>query len=216
MDIHKNARLTPLGRERLVKMVLCGQTPQAAGEAAGVCPRTVRKWLERHKQRRLGGLAGSQLAAPSAAPADAAAGDRAYRSPAPSAHAGQGDRRPGRRLGRHREPCPEAPGPQQAERPGPGRADPPLPARAPWRAHPHRHQEARSLQHSRPPRQGRAPRGVAQSSGADGSSSMSASTTPRASPSARSSRTSESEAPSPSSRPPSPTTKASASPSSAS
>jgi hypothetical protein len=28
MDIHKNGRLTPLGRERLVKMVLGGQTPQ--------------------------------------------------------------------------------------------------------------------------------------------------------------------------------------------
>ena len=47
MDIHKNARLTPLGRERLVKMVLSGQTPQAASEAAGVCPRTARKWLDR-------------------------------------------------------------------------------------------------------------------------------------------------------------------------
>jgi hypothetical protein len=29
MDIHKNARLTPIGRERLVNMVLSGQTPQA-------------------------------------------------------------------------------------------------------------------------------------------------------------------------------------------
>ena len=47
MDIHKNARLTPLGRERLVKMVLGGQTPQAVSAAVGVCPRTVRKWLER-------------------------------------------------------------------------------------------------------------------------------------------------------------------------
>ena len=47
MDIHKNARLTPLGRERLVKMVLGGQTPKAAGEAGGVCPRTARKWVDR-------------------------------------------------------------------------------------------------------------------------------------------------------------------------
>ena len=43
MDIHKNARLTPLGRERMVNMVLGGQTPQAVSEAVGVCPRTVRK-----------------------------------------------------------------------------------------------------------------------------------------------------------------------------
>lgn len=47
MDIHENARLTPLGRERMVKMVQGRQTPKAASEAAGVCPRTVRKWVER-------------------------------------------------------------------------------------------------------------------------------------------------------------------------
>jgi transposase InsO family protein len=54
MDIHKNARLTPFGRERLVKMVLSGQTPKAAAEAAGVCPGTVRKWVARYNE---GGLA---------------------------------------------------------------------------------------------------------------------------------------------------------------
>ena len=47
MNIHQNARLTPLGRERLVMQVLSGQTPEAAARAAGVCPRTVRKWLVR-------------------------------------------------------------------------------------------------------------------------------------------------------------------------
>ena len=56
MDIHKNARLTPLGRERLVKMVLGGQTPQAASEAVGVCPRTVRKWVKRYESEGLAGL----------------------------------------------------------------------------------------------------------------------------------------------------------------
>jgi transposase InsO family protein len=55
MDIHKNARLTPLGREHLVNMVLSGQTPKAASEAVGVCPRTVRKWVGRFKA---GGWAG--------------------------------------------------------------------------------------------------------------------------------------------------------------
>jgi hypothetical protein len=30
MDIHKNARLTPKGRERVVREVLSGQTPKAA------------------------------------------------------------------------------------------------------------------------------------------------------------------------------------------
>src|SRR3954468_19860313 len=50
MDIHKNARLTPHGRERLAKMILSGQTPQAASEAAGVCPRTAGKWSDRFEQ----------------------------------------------------------------------------------------------------------------------------------------------------------------------
>jgi len=35
MDIHSNARLTPLGRERLVRLVESGQTPEAAARAAG-------------------------------------------------------------------------------------------------------------------------------------------------------------------------------------
>ena len=33
MNIHKNARLTPLGRERIVKEVLSGLTPEAAARA---------------------------------------------------------------------------------------------------------------------------------------------------------------------------------------
>ena len=56
MDIHKNARLTPRGREHMVNMVLSGQTPKAAGEAVGVCPRTVRKWLDRFRAEGLAGL----------------------------------------------------------------------------------------------------------------------------------------------------------------
>jgi transposase InsO family protein len=56
MDIHKNARLTPLGREWLVKMVQDGQTPQAVSEAVGVCPRTVRKWVDRCNSEGLAGL----------------------------------------------------------------------------------------------------------------------------------------------------------------
>mgnify|MGYP001792127940 CR=1 FL=1 len=56
MDIHKNARLTPHGRERMVKMVLGRQTPEAVSEAAGVCPRTVRKWVARYNGEGLTGL----------------------------------------------------------------------------------------------------------------------------------------------------------------
>jgi hypothetical protein len=38
MDIHKNARLTPHGRERLAKMIVCGQTPQAPVKAFALAP----------------------------------------------------------------------------------------------------------------------------------------------------------------------------------
>ena len=56
MNIHKNARLTPLGRERMVRMMLNGQSPQAAARTAGVCPRTARKWLARYKAEGIEGL----------------------------------------------------------------------------------------------------------------------------------------------------------------
>jgi transposase-like protein len=47
MNVHKNARLTPRGRERIVRQVESGQTPKAVAEAAGVCLRTARKWVDR-------------------------------------------------------------------------------------------------------------------------------------------------------------------------
>jgi len=56
MNIHKNARLTPLGRERIVQQVESGQTPKAVAEAAGVCPRTVRKWVDRYRREGVAGL----------------------------------------------------------------------------------------------------------------------------------------------------------------
>ena len=56
MNVHKNARLTPFGRERIVAQAAGGQTPQAVSEAAGVCPRTVRKWVKRYEAEGLAGL----------------------------------------------------------------------------------------------------------------------------------------------------------------
>ena len=56
MNIHQNARLTPFGRERLVKAVMDGQSPAAAAREAGVCPRTVYKWVGRFKAEGLAGL----------------------------------------------------------------------------------------------------------------------------------------------------------------
>jgi transposase InsO family protein len=56
MNIHKNARLTPLGREHLVAAMRSGQTPEAAARAAGVCPRTARKWQARFEAEGAAGL----------------------------------------------------------------------------------------------------------------------------------------------------------------
>jgi len=56
MNVHKNARLTPIGRERIVRLVESGQTPKAVAAAAGVCPRTVRKWVDRYRREGQAGL----------------------------------------------------------------------------------------------------------------------------------------------------------------
>ena len=56
MDIHKNARLTVHGRERIVRQVMSGQTPKAVALAAGICPRTIRKWVSRYRAEGLAGL----------------------------------------------------------------------------------------------------------------------------------------------------------------
>ena len=50
MNVHKNAKLTPLGRAEIVHRVLEeGQTPTAVATAVGVCERTVRKWVARFR-----------------------------------------------------------------------------------------------------------------------------------------------------------------------
>jgi transposase len=56
MNVHKNARLTPHGRERIVRQIECGRSPKIVGETAGVSLRTVRKWLKRYRQEGLAGL----------------------------------------------------------------------------------------------------------------------------------------------------------------
>ena len=56
MNVHKNARLTPRGRERIVELAASGQTPPAISQAVGVCPRTVRKWIGRYQAEGIAGL----------------------------------------------------------------------------------------------------------------------------------------------------------------
>ncbi len=56
MNVHENARLTPRGRERIARQVASGQTPKAVSDAAGVCSRTVRKWVDRYRCEGHAGL----------------------------------------------------------------------------------------------------------------------------------------------------------------
>jgi transposase InsO family protein len=56
MNMHQNARLTPHGRELIARQIERGQTPEAAARAAGVCPRTARKWVARFKAEGVAGL----------------------------------------------------------------------------------------------------------------------------------------------------------------
>jgi transposase InsO family protein len=45
-----------IGRERIVRQIESGQTAAAVAEAAGVCPRTARKWVDRYRREGLAGL----------------------------------------------------------------------------------------------------------------------------------------------------------------
>lgn len=57
MNVHKNARLTPLSRAELVRRVLDeGPTPKATATAFGVDVKTVRKWVERFRSHGAAGL----------------------------------------------------------------------------------------------------------------------------------------------------------------
>ena len=57
MDIHQNARTTPASRAELVARVLDDQLPVSlVAAAAGVCPRTVRKWVARYQAEGPAGL----------------------------------------------------------------------------------------------------------------------------------------------------------------
>lgn len=57
VNVHKNAKMTPAGREELVKRVLIEkQTVRQVSEGMGVSGRTVRKWVKRHQAGGVGSL----------------------------------------------------------------------------------------------------------------------------------------------------------------
>ena len=116
MDIHKNARLTPLGRERMVNMVLERANaegrrckPQAfalARCANGSSASKPKAWPACRIAARGPTGCVSRRRRPSIERIDALRRQRLT---------GKADRRRTRRLARHRQPRAQAPGPQQAE-----------------------------------------------------------------------------------------------------
>ena len=57
MDIHQNARHTPAGREVLVQRVLHeGRSRRSVATEAGVCTKTVSKWVRRYQAEGRAGL----------------------------------------------------------------------------------------------------------------------------------------------------------------
>jgi transposase-like protein len=56
MDIHQNARSTPHGRRLMIQRLAEGWTITAVAEAAGVDPKTVRKWRQRYVAEGEAGL----------------------------------------------------------------------------------------------------------------------------------------------------------------
>lgn len=72
MNIHKNARLTPKGREILIRRLERGEHPCDVACAMGVSVRTVYKWRQRYRQFGLSGLedrSSRPLSSPSRTPA---------------------------------------------------------------------------------------------------------------------------------------------------
>ena len=56
MNMHKNARLTPKGRELLIERLERGEHPADVACAMGVSVRTVYKWRLRYREEGLSGL----------------------------------------------------------------------------------------------------------------------------------------------------------------
>ena len=56
MNVHKNAPLTPLGREMFVERIEAGESVAAASAAVGISERTGWKWLGRYRAEGVDGL----------------------------------------------------------------------------------------------------------------------------------------------------------------
>ena len=214
MNIHKNARLTQLGRERIVRWAAEGRALSAIAVCVGVSLKTVHKWIARFAAEGMAGLA------------DRSSRPHRLHRPTPAGRVEQiialrRQRLSGKAIAKQAKVSPATVSRilRRARLSRMRDLDPAEPARRYERALPGEliHLDIKKLNRFRKP--GHRVTGIAApaaASGRAGSSPMSASTMPPGSPSSRSSRTRRRSARSPSSGPPSPITKASASPSRAS
>ena len=99
MNIHKNARLTPLGRERLVRLIESGQTPEAAARACRRLPADRAQMVDLASRPKVWRVARPLVAPAQAQSTDARADRSADRSLAASVDR-RADRRRNRRLPR--------------------------------------------------------------------------------------------------------------------
>src|SRR5258705_6289921 len=99
MDTHKNAPLTPKGREAMVRIVIeDGVTKAAAARQFNTTAKTVAKWVERFRAEGVDGLrdrSSRPLSLPSQTPPATCAAVEALRR---QRHTGQADRRRSRRC----------------------------------------------------------------------------------------------------------------------
>ena len=126
MNVHKNARLTPRGREVLISRLKRGEHPQDVSAAMGVSVGTVYKWRRRYRAEGLAGLldrSSRPKASPNRTPDVIEAKVIALRK---ERRIYPLHRRRSRRFPGHRRTDPDPPRPQPLARPGARRAGAPL------------------------------------------------------------------------------------------
>src|SRR6266566_9690158 len=146
MDTHKNARLTPKGREEMVRAVVDrGMTKAAAARQFNTTPKTVGKWVDRFLAEGVGGLR-DRSSRPLSSP---------VQIPPATCDAVESLRRERHTQGAHRNRArylqsqclahSRTPRPQPALQPRAAESPPTLRAREARRNHPSRHQKTRPL-----------------------------------------------------------------------
>src|ERR1700694_1650885 len=121
MNSHKNAPLTPKGREAMVRSVTEGGLSQAAAARQfNITPKIVAKWVERFRAEGEDGLQDRSSRPSFIAKPNSAChmrGDRGVAPPAPHRQANCGR---SRRVACHRQPHPAPAGTKPDTRPGAG------------------------------------------------------------------------------------------------